>query len=245
MQESLTGREQEVLNMLLDGAVPKEIALSLNISYDTVLAHQKSLYRKLDVHSINELMGKYSPDNPGVKHSSNKKNSTESVFIKKLDFISGVFFDWFYIKDDLSSVDFSIGEETEEGQTFVTYSLSGCMYEKNGSFAGVVMVPDSDTLNAMRSMSSFSFKVLGDGNSYLVCLPTTDTRINGDHHMMIFSTIKDKISTITVKIDKDLVEWGWTGNPYEFVKENITHMQFQAVRAGQFNLKFWDIRLYP
>ncbi|MDR0301758.1 MAG: helix-turn-helix transcriptional regulator [Treponema sp.] len=63
MQESLTGREQEVLNLLLDGAVPKEIAFSLNISYDTVLTHQKSLYRKLEVHSINELIGKYSPDN--------------------------------------------------------------------------------------------------------------------------------------------------------------------------------------
>jgi DNA-binding CsgD family transcriptional regulator len=63
MQESLTGREQEVLNMLLDGAVPKEIAFSLNISYDTVLTHQKSLYRKLEVHSINELIGKYPLDN--------------------------------------------------------------------------------------------------------------------------------------------------------------------------------------
>ncbi|MDR0301759.1 MAG: helix-turn-helix transcriptional regulator [Treponema sp.] len=72
MQESLTGREQEVLNMLLDGAVPKEIAFSLNISYDTVLTHQKSLYRKLEVHSINELIGKYPPDNFVVKHSSNK-----------------------------------------------------------------------------------------------------------------------------------------------------------------------------
>jgi DNA-binding CsgD family transcriptional regulator len=64
MQESLTVREQEVLNMLLDRAVPKEIALSLNISYDTVLTHQKSLYRKLEVHSINELIGKYAPDTP-------------------------------------------------------------------------------------------------------------------------------------------------------------------------------------
>jgi DNA-binding CsgD family transcriptional regulator len=63
MQESLTGREQKIFNMLLDGAVPKEIALSLNISYDTVLTHQKSLYRKLEVHSINELIGKYAPAN--------------------------------------------------------------------------------------------------------------------------------------------------------------------------------------
>jgi len=47
--------------MLLDGSAPKEIAYSLNISYETVLYHQKKIYRKLDIHSINELFLKYSP----------------------------------------------------------------------------------------------------------------------------------------------------------------------------------------
>jgi len=47
--------------MLLGGAVPKEIAYTLNISYETVLYHQKKMYRKLEVHSINELLIKYSP----------------------------------------------------------------------------------------------------------------------------------------------------------------------------------------
>lgn len=49
--------------MLLDGKVPKEIASTLTISYDTVLDHQKNLYRKLDVHSIKELFAKYSVKN--------------------------------------------------------------------------------------------------------------------------------------------------------------------------------------
>ncbi|MDR0301760.1 MAG: CIA30 family protein, partial [Treponema sp.] len=83
-----------------------------------------------------------------------------------------------------------MGEETEEGHTFVTHSFFGNLYERNVSYAGVVGVPDSDTLKAMRSMSSFSFKVLGDGNSYLVRLPTSDT-VENDHFSKSFSTVKD------------------------------------------------------
>jgi len=51
----LTPREQEIYNKLLGGSTPKEIAFNLNVTYDTVIAHQKSMYRKLGVHSIQEL----------------------------------------------------------------------------------------------------------------------------------------------------------------------------------------------
>ena len=60
--QGLTSRENEIFKMLLSGFVPKVIANSLNISYETVLYHQKKLYSKLEVHSINELLSKYSPD---------------------------------------------------------------------------------------------------------------------------------------------------------------------------------------
>jgi len=56
----LTSREQEVFTMLLTGIAPKEIAYTLKISYDTVLYHQKKLYRKLGIQSRAELFSKYS-----------------------------------------------------------------------------------------------------------------------------------------------------------------------------------------
>jgi DNA-binding CsgD family transcriptional regulator len=56
---ALTPQEQKILNMLLEGTLPKEIGYRLNISYDTVKYHQKKLYEKLEVHSINELIGKH------------------------------------------------------------------------------------------------------------------------------------------------------------------------------------------
>ena len=56
----LTSREQEIFTMLLAGKAPKEIAYILRISYDTVLFHQKNLYRKLGIQSRAELFAKYS-----------------------------------------------------------------------------------------------------------------------------------------------------------------------------------------
>jgi DNA-binding CsgD family transcriptional regulator len=57
---NLTAREKEVFTMLLTGKAPKEIAYTLKISYDTVLFHQKNLYRKLGVQSRAELFSRYS-----------------------------------------------------------------------------------------------------------------------------------------------------------------------------------------
>ena len=61
MQNKLTRQEQKVFDMLLTGAIPKEIASTLNISYNTVLNHQRSIYSKLGVHSINELLANHTP----------------------------------------------------------------------------------------------------------------------------------------------------------------------------------------
>jgi len=59
MRKDLTPRQQELLNMLLKGISPKDIASHLNIAYNTLLYHQKKLYCKLEVHNIQELMAKY------------------------------------------------------------------------------------------------------------------------------------------------------------------------------------------
>ena len=59
-QLNLTVREEEVFTMLLQGKAPKEIGYILKVSYDTVLFHQKKLYRKLGIQSRSELFARYS-----------------------------------------------------------------------------------------------------------------------------------------------------------------------------------------
>lgn len=52
----LTAREREVLGLLAKGRTSKVIQESLTLSYNTVKTHVKRIYRKLDVHSQQELM---------------------------------------------------------------------------------------------------------------------------------------------------------------------------------------------
>jgi DNA-binding CsgD family transcriptional regulator len=59
MQNSLTSRELEVFNLLLEGNPPKEIAYKLGVTYYTVNFHRNTIYRKLGVRNIQELLVKY------------------------------------------------------------------------------------------------------------------------------------------------------------------------------------------
>ena len=56
--ESLTPREEEVLRLLGDGLLYKEIGEQLRIKLDTVGTHVKSIYRKLHVRSRTEAVMK-------------------------------------------------------------------------------------------------------------------------------------------------------------------------------------------
>jgi DNA-binding NarL/FixJ family response regulator len=50
--EALTSREQEVLQMVAEGHVNKQIAATLNLSIKTVEKHRQQLMDKLDIHDI-------------------------------------------------------------------------------------------------------------------------------------------------------------------------------------------------
>jgi len=52
----LSGREQEVVNLVLDGKSNKMIASALNISLNTVEFHLKNIYAKLEIASRVELI---------------------------------------------------------------------------------------------------------------------------------------------------------------------------------------------
>ena len=57
--ESLTRREEEVLELLAKGHLSKEIAHHLSISLETVNSHLKHIYEKLHVRSRTEAVLKY------------------------------------------------------------------------------------------------------------------------------------------------------------------------------------------
>ena len=57
-QYGLTRREKEILGLMLEGLVKKEIAERLFLSYYTIDTHVKNIYAKLHVHSRTEALAK-------------------------------------------------------------------------------------------------------------------------------------------------------------------------------------------
>jgi len=52
----LTNREKQIIKLLAQNKVPKEIAEELFISYNTIKTHRKNIYKKLNINSISELV---------------------------------------------------------------------------------------------------------------------------------------------------------------------------------------------
>ena len=57
-----TAREFELFDLLVQGMTTTQIAASLFISEGTVKAHVQHIYRKADVHSREELVGRFEED---------------------------------------------------------------------------------------------------------------------------------------------------------------------------------------
>ena len=53
---ALTGREREILQLVAEGKSSKEVAVALNLSVKTAETHRSNIMRKLDIHSVTELV---------------------------------------------------------------------------------------------------------------------------------------------------------------------------------------------
>lgn len=62
--EDLSPREREVLDLLSQGLIYKEIADKLNISYETVHTYVRRIYEKLQVRTRTEAVAKFLRHNP-------------------------------------------------------------------------------------------------------------------------------------------------------------------------------------
>lgn len=56
LRDRLTSREREVVRLLAEGKSSKEVASSLSISVKTAETHRANIMRKLQLHSVSELV---------------------------------------------------------------------------------------------------------------------------------------------------------------------------------------------
>jgi len=87
MRKELTSREQEILDLFVEGISPKEIAYKLNVSDRTISFHRNNIYKKLEVHSIQELLVKYNSAGQhtgAVSHAEPEATLSVKIKNKKL-----------------------------------------------------------------------------------------------------------------------------------------------------------------
>ena len=53
---ALTGKEREIVNLILEGKESKEISVILNISPNTVATHRKNILKKLGARNVGEMV---------------------------------------------------------------------------------------------------------------------------------------------------------------------------------------------
>jgi len=56
LRNRLTSREREIVQLLAEGRSSKEVARSLGISVKTAETHRANIMRKLEIHSVSELV---------------------------------------------------------------------------------------------------------------------------------------------------------------------------------------------
>ena len=231
MHQDLTLRENEIFDLLLAGKSPKEIAHDLSISNDTIMVHRKNIYRKLDVHSINELLSKFLPANENTKTEKTPAQDLKTVFSR-----------WTIIKDDIGSyVELTPKIEYIQDQYTETYTLSGNVINKTHTFAGVIAFPDPFTLEVMSIMKSFSFTVLGDGNTYQTKIITPEAKTDHNYYGKAFRTENGVISTLSFNIE-ELSQLLNFDKKVPFINTGIEAFLIQIDSTGDFNLKFWNIK---
>ena len=55
-RDRLTTREREIVQLLAEGKSSKEVAVALGISVKTAETHRANIMRKLEIHSVTELV---------------------------------------------------------------------------------------------------------------------------------------------------------------------------------------------
>jgi DNA-binding CsgD family transcriptional regulator len=54
--QRLSSREREIVQLLAEGQSSKEVAVTLGISVKTAETHRSNIMRKLEIHSVSELV---------------------------------------------------------------------------------------------------------------------------------------------------------------------------------------------
>jgi hypothetical protein len=145
-----------------------------------------------------------------------------------------------------STVAFTIADEVIDGETKSVISVNGNVTTRfQYGFAGWGLDADEETMEAYKTASALSFKILGDGKRYSIKFKQSNVR---DHcyHEYVFATEAGEVLTIEVPI-RFFMQPSW-GTPVRLNQSLITGIEWQtheSWRPATFQIKMWDFMIHP
>ncbi|MDR2718210.1 MAG: CIA30 family protein [Treponema sp.] len=151
------------------------------------------------------------------------------------------------------------GDESNGGSSTITmkeetvakgvtgYSFAGNITNQyEYGFVTVKVNPDEATLGKLKTCTGLSFKVMGDGDKYMVKITTEDVK-DYAYYMYEFDTVKGQAITVVVPIEF-FMQPSWGKVVGGAVNTQLAQfIEFQTTRNGSpgpFEFKLWDIKLY-
>ena len=163
--------------------------------------------------------------------SQDSRSTTSSVSADT----AAVFSSWSPISDSSST----INSTTSSGRQRIQGSIGSGV----NPYANITATPNAATLAQMKTMTSFSFMVLGDGKQYRVMIPTTESSVAYNHYGFTFTATSTE-TRIIINVPANLSQENWGGHGVvNFNQNNVQSLQFNPTAPGTFDLTVWDIRI--
>lgn len=144
-------------------------------------------------------------------------------------------------KGGTSVINTATTNETIDGKEYMVVSASGNVTTKyQYGFVGLSATPDAATLEFMKSAKGISFKTIGDGKKYRVCIETSDIT-DSDYYGKEFYASKGKAATVTLTYSS-LSQEGW-GAKKKFDASKIIKIHFQTIGQpiAAYSFKLFDL----
>jgi len=256
----MTSREREIFDLFIKGLPPKEIAGRLNISPATVDFHRTKIYRELGVHSIQELLAKYSPNAKAPEPeaappvSENKKQSDRPAPAETISAVNMGFF---------GSTDREIGGKSTAEVYVTKEEIDGVIIDSvlNIKIEMAEMGGDReyaqafthkyDILKHLRKANGIRFKARGDGTTWYLELKTPESTEEARfaNYLYEFGTIRDQVIVVDIPYSSlYLAEWAEKQFYFDFHKETIIGLDIctKPFKHGNtsFFLQLFDFEIY-
>ena len=159
--------------------------------------------------------------------------------------------EWESFDDDDNGGNSTITMEVTEKDGMTAYRFTGLVTDDSydgyiWGYTGWQINVDGDSAEALKTAKGISFKVIGDGQDYLIKYRISNVRDHA-HHEYRF-TAEDQATTIEVPIEYFMQpSWGSSVGPLdERNMQNAFSLSWQtheSWRPGPYDITLWDVRI--